>query len=87
MKRILQAGTLLLFLVALTYGSISYQDGKNSVSPAGLFQEGDRLRRQGEYDKSAAILSRCLKESRKEGQAVLELDSLLSLGLVYWNTG
>ena len=94
MKRILQAGTLLIFLIALTDSSIGFQNDKDSISPAapkaspaGLFQEGDRLRRQGEYDKSAAVLSRCLEVSRKEGQAVLELDSLLSLGLVYWNTG
>ena len=93
-KRTLQTGTLLLFLVTLTYGSSAFQNDKNfvspgttKVSPASLFQEGDRLRRQGEYDKSAAILSRCLEVSRKEGQAGLELDSLLSLGLVYWNTG
>jgi CHAT domain-containing protein/Tfp pilus assembly protein PilF len=93
-KRTLRAGTLLIFLIALVDDSIGLQNGKNfvspgvpKVSPAGLFQEGDRLRRQGEYDQSAAILSRCLEVSRKEGQAVLELDSLLSLGLVYWNTG
>ncbi|TRZ92879.1 CHAT domain-containing protein [bacterium] len=93
-KRTLRAGSLLIFLIALANSSIGFQNGRNSVSPAapiaspaGLFQEGDRLRRQGEYDKSATVLSQCLEVSRKEGQAVLELDSLLSLGLVYWNTG
>jgi len=93
-KRTLRAGSLLIFLIALAESLIGFQNAKNfvspgapKVSPAGLFQEGDRLRRQGEYDKSAAVLSRCLEVSRKEGQAGLELDSLLSLGLVYWNTG
>ena len=93
-KRILRAGTLLIFLIALTDSSIGFQNRKNFVSPgapkaspASLFQEGDRLRRQGEYERSAAVLSKCLEASRKEGQAVLELDSLINLGLVYWNTG
>jgi tetratricopeptide (TPR) repeat protein len=93
-KRTLRAGTLLIFLIALVDGSIGFQNGKNSVSPAApkaspasLFQEGDLLRRQGDYDKSAAVFSRCLEASRKEGKTALELDTLLSLGLVYWNTG
>jgi len=93
-KRTSWAGGLLILTIALTGGASGFQNRNNSVSAAtpkpssaGLFQEGDRLRRQGDYESSAAVLSRCLEASRKEGNSTLELDSLQNLGLVYWNNG
>ena len=93
-KRIFRAGSSLVILITLAGSSIGFQNGNNfvssripKVSPADLFQEGDRLRRQGDYEKSAVTLFRCLEASREEGTAALELNTLLSLGLVYWNTG
>jgi CHAT domain-containing protein/tetratricopeptide (TPR) repeat protein len=52
-----------------------------------LIIEGERLRLEGEYERSSLVLERGLKLSRRAGEKNNELSCLLNLGLDNWNSG
>ncbi|MHB8093587.1 MAG: CHAT domain-containing protein [Candidatus Aminicenantales bacterium] len=59
----------------------------NTTSAAFLYAEGENLRLEGDFEKAGSSFSRALTAARKEKNPKCELDALIALGFVCWNTG
>ncbi len=51
------------------------------------FSQGERSRLQGDYEEAIEFFTRALSLSRKNKNSGAEIESLIKLGLLYWNTG
>ncbi len=51
------------------------------------FKQGEHSRIQGKYEESIDFFSRALSLSRKSKDTRAEIESLIKLGLLHWNTG
>jgi tetratricopeptide (TPR) repeat protein len=51
------------------------------------FNLGERSRLQGDYEDAIDYLTHALSLSRKNKDTRAEIESLIKLGLLYWNTG
>ena len=94
-KSVLQKGLLfcLFFFPVFAAGFSPIQNTpapKSSInisSAAFLYNEGEKLRVEGNFEKAESLFSRSLAAARKEKNPNRELDALISLGLIYWNVG
>jgi CHAT domain-containing protein/Tfp pilus assembly protein PilF len=51
------------------------------------FSQGEQSRLQGDYEEAIEFFIRALSFSRKNKNTGAEIESLIKLGLLYWNTG
>ena len=51
------------------------------------FSQGEQSRLQGDYEEAIEFFTRALSLSRKNKNSGAEIESLIKLGLLYWNTG
>ena len=51
------------------------------------FKQGEHFRIQGKYEESIEFFSKALSLSRKSKDTRAEIESLIKLGLLHWNTG
>ncbi|UCE22257.1 MAG: CHAT domain-containing protein, partial [Candidatus Aminicenantes bacterium] len=51
------------------------------------FNQGERSRIEGDYEKAIELFTEALSLSRKNKDTRAEIESLIKLGLLYWNTG
>ena len=51
------------------------------------FRQGEQSRLQGDYEEAIEFFTRALSLSRKNKDTGAEIESLIKLGLLYWNTG
>jgi CHAT domain-containing protein/tetratricopeptide (TPR) repeat protein len=51
------------------------------------FNQGERSRIQGDYEEAIEFFTKALSLSRKNKETRAEIEALIKLGLLYWNTG
>jgi CHAT domain-containing protein len=51
------------------------------------FSQGERSRLQGDYGEAIELFTKALSLAQKSKDARAEIESLIKLGLLYWNTG
>jgi len=61
--------------------------GLPQPSDADLFQKAGALRSRGEFQEAADVYKEALAAARAQNDAAAETDSLLLLGIMYWNMG
>jgi CHAT domain-containing protein/Tfp pilus assembly protein PilF len=60
---------------------------RTSIQFSELFKTGEDLRLRGEYEEAIKQFERALFLAQKTGNEEAKLDSLLKLGILYWNIG
>jgi CHAT domain-containing protein/tetratricopeptide (TPR) repeat protein len=81
--------TFLLFLVQIpnAFAVLNETHFSPSEQFLSLSKEAEKCRSEGDYEKAIGLLKKSLEYAKKIADGEKECDTLLNLGLMYWNIG
>jgi len=74
-------------LIAFQYPSSITQKSAFKDKYSEYFKQGENSRLQGDYEKSIQYFRKALNLAQKNKDAENEVESLIQLGVLYWNIG
>jgi CHAT domain-containing protein/Tfp pilus assembly protein PilF len=74
-------------LLPYSYISPSRMISSSQEEYSEYFNQGERSRLQGDYEEAIRFFTEALSLSRKNNETGAEIETLIKLGLLYWNMG
>jgi CHAT domain-containing protein/Tfp pilus assembly protein PilF len=84
---ILTSISLLLIFYLFTFSLFSFDKTDSEQEFSRLFKQAEIYRTEGEFDKSIELFENSLAIAKNLSDEEKECESLIKLGLLYWNTG
>lgn len=75
------------FLFSVQSQSTASQDFFLGENDSELFRQGEKLRREGNYDQSIKFFQTALSLAQENDDRKSEVECLIHLGILYWNIG
>jgi len=89
--RLAAAAFILYFFSSLALLSYPYDSSESNSDPkqdfSQYFSQGEQARAQGKYEESIELFKEALASARKNQDHPAEMEALVKIGLLYWNTG